>query len=302
MTSLRILATAAVLAARGALMGMPIPPDVKQSVVFIYVNGPDSKLLPNGTGFFVAVPDATNPDRGFGYLVTAGHVLRQNATGPLYPHVFIRLNRNPSGTELVQLPLKDSGDHPTVYLHPDTAVDLAVIPVLPDQSRYKFKFIPEGLLPTDEDFKAGQLSEGADVFFTGLFVHFVSDTENIPIVRFGRVALSTSQRIPWNGRDRDLLLIESSSFGGNSGSPVFFYLGADRSPGSIIVGSPLLKLAGIMMGAYQDIREVQTLPTASVSVTTSNMGIAAVVPAKKLRELLQLPALVKLRASSAATP
>lgn len=283
-------------------MSMPIPPDVKQCVAFIYVKAAPDRALPNGTGFFFTVPDPSDAKRSFVYLVTAAHVLKQgpDATGAFYPEVLVRLNRNGSGTDLLSLPLVPDGPRRNVFLHPDPSVDLAAIPFAPDQAAYLYKAADLSLVPTDEETRSIQLSEGADVFFAGLFTPFVSESANIPIVRFGRVALSTSEPIPWGGFKRHLLLVECASYGGNSGAPVFFYLGSERNPGQLVAGAPELKLAGVMMGAYQDIRPVQTVGTSAVPVSTANMGIAAVVPAAKVRELVNCPALVQQRALVAA--
>ena len=96
----------------------------------------------------------------------------------------------------------------------------------------------------------------------------------------------TPERISWNGVKTELYLVESGSYGGNSGSPVFFYLGADRSPGGITVGPPELYLAGVMKGAFQEGRPIRAVPTSDTPISVANIGIAAVVPASKLREIL----------------
>ena len=63
------------------------------------------------------------------------------------------------------------------------------------------------------------------------------------------------------------------------------YLGVDRGSMGIYFGHQLY-LAGVMMGSLSDIQPVQFLETAQLPVTRANMGIAAVVPAYKLREIL----------------
>src|ERR1035437_2519697 len=196
----------------GAAMGMPIPREVKDCVVFVYVRDAKGKVVPNGTGFLVAVPDVTNKDRAFGYLVTASHVLRPKAGAAPYSEVFARLHRHEGGTALVRILLTPSGDTPSVFFHEDPRVDLAAIPFLPDQSKYSFKVIPTALLPTAADMNDIQVSEGADVFFAGLFVPYVSDTANVPIIRFGRIALAPNEAIPWDGVSRELLLVECLSY------------------------------------------------------------------------------------------
>ncbi len=63
-------------------------------------------------------------------------------------------------------------------------------------------------------------------------------------------------------------------------------LGSDREPGSLVVGPPVLKLAGIMQGTFLDAQEIKVLNTKTAPISLSNMGIAAVVPAYKLHDLL----------------
>jgi hypothetical protein len=268
-------------------MAMPIPPDVKQCVVFLYITDKDGNTVPNGTGFLVAVSHPTDSARMFLYLITAGHVTRQGNTGPLYAELHVRLMRRDGNPELVRVPLVASGPGKTIFLPSDPAVDLAVIPFTPDPAKYEFKVIPDSLLPTEAEFKELPVQEGAEVFFAGLFIQYVSERANVPIVRFGRVAFASDEPIPWAGVPRHLLLVECSSYGGNSGAPVFYYLGAERNPGSLVVGTPLLKLAGVMMGAYQDVKPIQVVVSApQVAVSMSNLGIAAVVPVSNLRDLL----------------
>jgi len=93
----------------------------------------------------------------------------------------------------------------------------------------------------------------------------------------------------------DLYLIESASFGGNSGSPVFFHLGVDRQPRSIIVGPPVIKIAGVMKGSFQEARLVKLFETANAPGVESNIGISAVIPAYNLHELLFGKELKKIR-------
>lgn len=263
-----------------------IPPQVKQVVAFIFIERPDGKLVANGTAFFVGVPDEQNPERSYVYLVTAKHVLQKTEGGPFFPAVFVRLDKKDGSAETVKLPIVASGDKRTVFFHDDTTVDLAVFPALPDEKIFDFKFLPASMVLEGDALQAHNIAEGTEVFFTGLFTPHVGEQRNYPIVRFGRVALMTPERINWNGVKTELYLVESGSYGGNSGSPVFFYLGADRLPGSITVGSPELYLAGVMKGAFQEGRPIQVVPTSETPVSVANIGIAAVVPAPKLREIL----------------
>lgn len=279
-----------------ALMAAPIPPEVKSVVAFVFIPGKKpGELVPYGTAFFVGVKDRKTADRFFGYLVTAKHVLRTPDHKSWLPKIFLRLNTKNGGSEIFEIPLSLSGADKNVFLHTDPSVDIAVIPGLPDQNKFDSKFLPEDMVTTEKDFKELKITEGSEVFFTGLFSPYIGTRKNYPVVRFGRVSLITDEKIKFADQDAQLYLIESGSYGGNSGSPVFFYLGSDRTPGMLVLGSPILKLAGVMSGSFLDLQPVGVVETATVNVAPSSMGIAAVVPAYKLHEVLFSEDLMKQR-------
>lgn len=269
----------------GKAMAGPIPPEVKSVVVFIFVER-EGKLVPNGTAFLVGVKNPSEPTIFSVYLVTARHVLYKPDTTEFLDKVYVRVNKKEGGSEVGTIPIKVTGDNKTVFVHSDPSVDIVAIPFLPDQKRFDFKFLPDELITTQKDYDSLKIREGSDVFFTGLFTPYPGSEKNYPVVRFGRVALVTDEKIEWQGKQMSLYLIEAGSYGGNSGAPVFFYLGSDRDPGSLIVGPPVLKLAGIMQGTFRDAQEIKVIETKPIAYSTSNMGIAAIVPAYKLHELL----------------
>jgi hypothetical protein len=68
---------------RESVMAAPAPTDIAKVVTFIFladengepkVNPQTHSVLPNGTGFFVFLRNENGPG-GYGYLVTAKHVL-----------------------------------------------------------------------------------------------------------------------------------------------------------------------------------------------------------------------------------
>jgi hypothetical protein len=270
----------------GISMATPIPSEVKSVVVFIFVKNEEGKLIANGTGFFVGVKNPSDSNYFSVYLVTAKHVLYKSNTTDFLDTVFVRLNKKEGGSQIGVIPIITEGEKRNVFTHSDSSVDIAIIPFLPDQEKFDFKFLPEDMITTKEAFKELKIREGSDVFFTGLFTPYIGSERNYPIVRFGRVALVTDEKIEWQGKLMDLYLIEAGSYGGNSGSPVFFYLGSDREPGSIVIGSPILKLAGLMQGTFLDAHEIKVVETKEVPIAVSSMGIAAVVPGYKLHEIL----------------
>lgn len=93
----------------------------------------------------------------------------------------------------------------------------------------------------------------------------------------------------------DLYLLECQSFGGNSGSPVFFQLNPFRNLGELRQSQ--IFLAGIMMGSFLNGSEIQVFETDTKAMSLQNIGIAAVVPAYKLHELLFSEEVAKERSS-----
>src|SRR3972149_3685878 len=146
-------------------MATPIPPEVKSVVTFIFVEGKDQKLVPNGTGFFVGVKNPTNPDQYSVYLVTAKHVLYKPNSTEFMDKVYIRLNKRKGGSEIGIVPIKAEGTNRNLFTHEDTSVDMAVIPLLPDQEKFDFKFLPDEMVTAKADYENLKIGEGSDVFF-----------------------------------------------------------------------------------------------------------------------------------------
>ena len=288
----------------------PIPSqEIKQVVGFIFVQrnkegkwDPKGKWEPNGTAFFVGIDDTKDPGRMFVYLVTAKHVLqyqpdpKNRSRQEWFPEARLRLNTTDGQADFVRGPIVISGDKKNVFLHEeDKTVDIAVLPVGIDRKRFEFKAVPQQMITTEKDFRDLQITEGSEVFFTGLFTPYLGVRRNYPIIRFGKVSLITEEKIKFDNVEANLYLIESGSFGGNSGSPVYFYLGADRRPGTLTLGDPILKLAGVMSGTFLDLQPITVVETSQIPVARSSMGIAAVVPAYKLHEILFGKELTKTR-------
>jgi len=278
-------------------LALPIPSDVKNIVTFIFIKNDKGELVPNGTGFFVRVkPNQEKSDTFSTYLVTAKHVLQQQDAKSLFSEVFIRLNKKDGIAEMLPIKLIADGEKKNIFFHEDPTVDLAVINTVPNPQQYDFKVLPDNFITTKDDFHKLNIREGSDVFFTGLFLRHYGEQRNYPIVRFGRVALVTNEKIDWNGDKTDLYLIEATTYGGNSGSPVFFFFGVEREPGMLVFSkSPVLKLAGVMKGFFYEGGPIQFIETSKIPVASLNSGIAGVVPAYKLHEILFGEELIKQR-------
>ncbi len=258
--------------------------------------------MPYGTGFFVGVLDATGGG-GHAYLATAKHVLFSPSDQKPLTEIYLRLNTKDDGAEVVRVRLSTSGENRNVFLDSDPATDLALVAIAPNADKASTQILPSSFLATRAETQKMGIGDGSDVFFTGLFVAHVGEKRNYPITRFGRVALLSEEPIDfinYKGEPikADLMLIEAQSYGGNSGSPVFYYIGSDREPGSLVVGAPILKLAGVMSGSFSDMIGVKAMQSDAVAVVTPNNGIAAVVPAYKLLDLLMSEEVAKARSAN----
>jgi hypothetical protein len=253
--------------------------EVKSAVSFIYTQDSVGNPVPDGTCFFIAIRSQKDSNITYPFLVTAKHVL-QNKDGSLLSSILVRMNTIDSSSKFTYLTLHSSGLNKNVFFHSDSSVDLAVIPYIPPTNRYLFKVLGEEFIKDKVAFKAMPIEEGTEAFFTGLFAPYVGEKRIYPIVRFGRVALMTDEKVDWVGLKRDMLLIETSSFGGNSGSPVYFKIGNTLQGFQLILG-------GVLNGTYRDVAEIKIVQTgSSTPVAIYNNGISGITPVYLLKDIL----------------
>ncbi len=267
----------------------------KKTVAFIFKVDDEKKVSPYGTGFFVSVPVEKSSDRVSGYFVTAKHVL-QDEKGNFLPEIVLRLNQRDGNATYAPYQLNPEN----ILLHEENEVDIAVIPIAPEQTTIDYKFIQHDLISTPEYIKQNQIEEGDDVFFTGLFTSYLGKKKNHPIIRFGKVALMTDEKIDWKEKDKpaistELYLVECQSFGGNSGSPIFFNLSPMRKPGVMSVGGSKITLAGVIKGSFLSANEIGVIGKTEELYSSENVGISAVTPAYKLKEILFSNDVIKRR-------
>lgn len=155
--------------------------------------------------------------------------------------------------------------------------------------------------------RAPHLGPGDEVFMAGRFVDFDGRQKNTPTARFGNIAMLPGEE--------DFYLIEHHSLPGCSGSPVFVRIDTDQRGGDNarihdlnrsgeyqrFYGPWLLGLDSFRVQDWlrvYDSRSDAAVTTPSGWVKT-NSGMAGVVPAWKIMELLESPNLVKQREDDA---
>ncbi|MBX7173683.1 MAG: trypsin-like peptidase domain-containing protein [Pyrinomonadaceae bacterium] len=264
-----------------------IPDEVKKAVAFIYTFEEKKKLTKGATGFFIGEQNSQNPEQYFVCLVTAKHVIQTDDLKSFLPNISVRLNTLDGKSDTIDVPVNLSGANQNVFLHDDPTVDLAVITLLPDKTKFDFSFIEANLLTTKDDFEKLNISEGSDVFFTSLFIPYMGVTRIYPIVRFGKVALIPNERVMVNGEKKEVYLIEAGASGGSSGAPTF--VNTEES----LPDSPR-KLIGIISNHFVDrlpVSPTQTAPSSAIA----NIGIAIIEPAFKLQEILSGKEIEKIK-------
>lgn len=165
----------------------------------------------------------------------------------------------------------------------------------PTKGNIKAGSISSRVLKDKRYFAKHPLRAGDDIFFVGLFTPFFGSKANIPVSRFGRISVVADEGIPFadhNGGNtpQDLYMVETQVFGGNSGSPAFFY--RHKWFRHVHVGSrasdigDCAYLAGVIKGYFSDWSEVKVVNSVAMPVSRSNVGIAVVVPAYYAYDML----------------
>lgn len=250
-----------------------------------------------GTCFFIYYPDERiGKDQGFGYLVTNRHVAVPGIEDG-HPYsvtsTTLRLNRKGSNTSDEKLiPL---GGSLRWYFPEDAAVDLAILPFAPDQVNYDIKPLPVSMVITRQEIEPDGIAEGDPIVFAGYFYQFPGLQKFQPIVREGTLAMMPDEQLDTTLHKRgNLYLADVHVAGGNSGSPLLMNLGGFRNGGLNM--NFQYKLLGVISGFYhEDSDFTLTIATTYRGTLQGNSGIATIVPAYFLKDLLNSPALQTAR-------
>jgi hypothetical protein len=265
---------------------MKVDQEVLQCVVFVC----RSKILPKenvriassfiGTAFLVGISSNQRKGHSYVYLVTAKHVADSLGDEPF----FVRLNTKKGACDYITVEGIQWTFHPK-----DESCDVAVMPFGIPQDVFDFKMLPLDMFLSDQIIQEKKIGIGDEVFITGLFAHATGSQKNQPIVRMGNIALIPIEPIPTDLGNIEAYLIEARSIGGLSGSPAFV-----RE--TVAIGLGRFYLLGLMHGHWDIPPDKKNDFLINKEILgTVNMGIAIVVPAKKILETLNSPDLVKQR-------
>lgn len=255
--------------------------ELKETVAFIYTIEDKEMIKPIGTGFFIKIPIEHIPNAFLRYFVTAKHVTMKNDV--LLSEIIIRMNNKDGGISYTKVSL----DTKNIFQHDEKEVDLVVMIVPINDKQISFKSIPLDIIFTHEQIIETGIGAGDEAFFSGLFEHHLGTNRNEPIYRFGKISLINDEKIGWKEAGKipiqvNLYLIDCDSFGGNSGSPVFFKITPQHTTMQN-ENSFRVCLGGILKGSYVDHSKIISFQD---GLSQESMAITAVTPAYKLRELL----------------
>jgi hypothetical protein len=270
-----------------------------------------------GSGFLVYVTSATNPAFCHLYAVTNKHVLDGGCA-------VIRMNRKEGGIKLIPTVRQNWFDHPE-------GDDVTVLPLEVDSSFHWWAIGTHQFL-TKKIIDLYRLGWGDETFLVGRLITQDGHQKNAPVLRFGNISLIADAEQPIGcdgGRNQEGFLVECRSLSGFSGSPVFAmttqtyerdhalkiieFLKEQRiPPGSTYIGRTAIQgqgvfflnagpwLLGIDWGhvplwktVYERTANRTNQPTNYR--TELNTGIACVLPAWRIMDVLNREELVKQR-------
>jgi hypothetical protein len=269
---------------------MDVISTVLLTVVFLFEPGTQvsNPPVPIGTGFVIQYPTPKDPTKYVPIIITAKHVIGDKSK------ILVRFNtKHESKPVYVLFDLKKAINDNDFWEHPDEGVDIVAFRTL-HYDITKYEAIPKDIIATkdimaDEDIKAS-----AAVIFPGLLINFLGENTNHPILKDGTIALIPSETIPFRfncgnkeiNTKQDLILVNTISIPGLSGSPVFLSPHPRLKKNTYTFGGKSY-LLGVMHGFFP------ALPRQTIKVETTearyfyqdNSGIAIVFPAWRILEI-----------------
>jgi len=270
-----------------------IPDHILDSIIYLYETEEASHKGEDagGSGFLVAIEGG--PRGRSLYAVTNSHVVGGFGHSPAYP--VVRVNKQDGTLGTIATPVEN-------WIHHfDGVTDLAVCPISldEDRGRYKYRFIQQSLFLNEESALDMRIGPGDDVHLVGRFINHEGKEKNLPSVRHGTVAQVPLEPVNLAGiPPQDAFLVEVRSISGFSGSPIMTVIPIQRVSEKLRAqAGPTNTVAQFLLGVdcahlrncewieEYDQKTGESKPTDFYVATDT--GMAVVIPAWKLNELLQ---------------
>jgi len=190
----------------------PISKYYLQCSVYFYCSEADAENgeRSGGSGFLINVPVEGHEGWGSLYVVTNRHVL--NGGG-----LVLRLNKTEGGTRVISTDREKWFDHPARYDVSVLSLDLA-------DEQLEYSSIPTSEFITPDIVEDYRIYPGDDTFLVGRLITPWGQQRNAPAVRFGNISMMADPDDPVRGYEnveQEAFLVECRSLSGFSGSPVF---------------------------------------------------------------------------------
>lgn len=260
---------------------------------------PDGSVVPRGTAFFLAIPRVGHEGHWI-YSVTASHVLKGIKSQRADGHFLLRVNAREGGVVHIPSNVEDWHYHPDETLADDAAVMFGG--PLPNEIDYLC--FPVDPAAQEQNMDRMDIGVGDEVFLPGLFVSHTGKTRNIPIIRVGNIAATPDEPVNTFIGSMPAYLVEARSIGGLSGAPVFVNVAGARNIGGVLAfgAGPPIHLLGLMYGHYKvDTPELDSA-SGNLHDEAINMGIAIVLPASRIFDIINSPELTEMRKKAAEQP
>lgn len=231
----------------------------------VITNNKKHTFLGTGTGFFFEFKTT----KGFvPVIITNKHVIKGASTGILYFKSQWIKDSLKAEYKIEKVAIPNFSNF--CVSHPDTSVDLAIIPIAPILREYESKGInliratyDESNIPSDSTVKS--LSAIEEIFMIGYPFGLRDISNDMPIVRKG----ITATPVYLNYNNQPEFLCDLPVYPGSSGSPIIiFNNGAYTSRNGISFGTRLL-LLGINYATYNKNYEGKIVPKFSYNIEDS---------------------------------
>lgn len=248
----------------------------------------EDKYLENPIYLYASKEDAVKGEKhgGSGFVVG---ILIPNSKDLFHPTVYAVTNQHVIDGGFIVIRINTySGGYDILETKPESWIahgedDLAVCPIRPSVYEHDFRLIGTQDFVTEELVKKHNIGPGDEVFMVGRYVAHAGTKKNLPIVRFGNIAMNPNEPTAnFLGKERTHFLVEARSVSGFSGSPVFVYDVPFNRAG--VRAEPFFcYFLGIDCGH---------LPVYEKPLSA---GIAVVIPAWRITEILWRPELIEMR-------
>jgi hypothetical protein len=287
----------------------PVPyiePEIQGCSVFLYetVNDAEAGARYGGSGFLISTRSEADPSIVHLYAVSNAHVVRN------FP--IIRLVR-PGGVVEVQDHAYDDWFRFGEGLEQEHQDDVAIC-ALGAVAEHDYWHVPDSSVVLPMYFGNELVSVGDDCLMIGRYLNHDNVQFDQPVARFGNLAMMPEPVWqPDRFRYQESFLVDMRSMAGYSGSPVFLYIGGwparigPKQPGEPQDVLAPVKwrmgqtfLLGVDWGHLPEAVDLFDADGVVIGSATSHSGIAGVVPAWRILELLREPRVKEPRAEKEA--